>query len=109
MGVVVYKFSTFLNAVNQAYCNDSIKRIVDMLDGLFRSGGVVCGEKDWPVLSSAVAKRKDKGSDHAKNVWRVTFVNGKHCAMINDGNIHFDEALKNAIQRFDSKRVLTVD
>ncbi len=103
-------FNLFMKAIECAPCNDAIKHIVDKLDKHFRDNELDCNEKDWPELSSLVQKKKDKGDDNfIKNVWRVAFVGGKYCAMINDEKCTYIEALEFAIHRFDSKRVLTVD
>lgn len=104
------KFETFLHAIESSTCNDAIKHIVNKLDHHWRADEVDCTEKDWPLISTVVAAKKDTGNDDdIKNVWRITFIDGKHCAMINPEHVTFTEALEFAVHRFDSNRVLTVD
>lgn len=103
-------FNVFMLAIEQSTCNDAIKHIVKRIDKVFRSGECECKESDWPLLAALIQRKKDTGNDDlAKKIWRVTFVDGKHCAMISMDDIDFNEALRLSVQRFDYERVLTVD
>ena len=49
-----------ISAINESQSCDDIKRIVEEVDQLWRAGQITLTEKDWPEISSCVAKNKGR-------------------------------------------------